>query len=393
LAGAYPAFYLSGFNAAKTMKGETVTSAGHMLLRKSLSVFQFSLSVIFVAGVIITNEQLAFMQQGNLGYQRENVVYFPAEGKVSQDVQSFLSEINKLDGISQASSMLGNIISPGDADGWPLKIGEKTVMVHNVAVNHGLIELLSIEVIEGRAFSFDRASDTDKVICNEEAVKALELVDPIGKTINGKEIIGVVRDFHFQSFHQQIKPLVIRLEPQAVTTVLARLTPGQEQNTLRELERVYKAVNPGFVFDYHFLDENFQSLYVAEKRVRAIAQAAAVLAVVITCLGLFGLSSYLIERRSKEVSIRKILGSGVLNILVLLSVDFFKLVMISILIAVPVSVYVARHWLSGYAYRIDLNVWYFVVAPVAIVIVATAALAMQTFKAALISPLNRLRSE
>jgi ABC-type antimicrobial peptide transport system permease subunit len=392
LAGGYPSFYLSGFNPAKTIRGQLTTSRGENASRKALTVFQFGFSIVFIAAVIITHEQLEFIQSRNLGFNKENIIYFDAEGKVPQNLQIFLSEIRKIDGVNAASSMLGNIIW-GDGEELPVSIGGKTLTLHHRAVNYGLLELLNLEVIAGRSFSPDFPTDIDKVICNEAALSALEIEDPVGKTIGGKEILGVVRDFHFQSFRRQIKPMIIRLEPPAVTTIMVKIQAGSELRTIGKIQEFYARYNTEFMLDYHFLDENFEAQYMGEKRVSMLAKYTAVLAIVISCLGLFGLTSFSLERRGKEISIRKILGSTVFNILFLLSTEYIRIVFFSVLIALPVSFFLATQWLDGFAYRIDLKAWYFIAAPVLILAMGAATIVMQSIKAATANPVTRLKSE
>lgn len=392
LAGGYPAFYLSGFSPARTLRGQLATSRAEVISRKGLTVFQFGFSIIFIAAVIITHEQLDFIQTRNLGFDKENVIYFDAEGKVPQNLQTFLSEIRKVDGVSAASSMLGNIIW-GDGEELPVSIDGKTLTLHHRAVNYGLLELLNLEVIAGRSFSPDFPTGIDKVVCNEAALKALEIEDPVGKAIGGREILGVVRDFHFQSFRREVKPMVIRLEPQAVTTVMVRIQPGSEMRTIGKIQEFYARYNTGFMFDYHFLDESFEEQYMGEKRVSTLARYAAGLAMLISCLGLFGLTSFSLERRAKEISIRKILGSTVPGILVLLSTDYARIIFVAILMAVPTSFFLATQWLDGFAYRIDLKIWYFIVAPVLILLTGAVSIAIQSMKVATANPVTHLKTE
>jgi putative ABC transport system permease protein len=395
LSGCYPAFYLSNFNPARVLKGQFNSSFGELWARKGLVVFQFTLSVIFIVSVLVVYKQIEFIQTKSLGYDKENVIYFEVEGKVSQNSETFISEIKKIPGVLHVSGILGNIVSKSDGGGSPGSVewGGKTITMNNSLVNYGLLELLGMEMKEGRTFSKDFSSDMDKVIYNEAAIEALGIDNPVGKVIGDKEILGVVKNFHYQSLHELVKPLSFRLEPQSTTTIMVKVQPGTEKQTIDKLQSFYTSYNPGFVFNYEFLDKDYQAQYLGEKRVAVLSQYAACLTILISCLGLFGLFAFTTERRGKEIGIRKVLGSSEFGVVFLLSNDFTKMVIVSIFIALPVSYFISTYWLDNFAYRIELEWWYFLSAAGITLLISWLTIGAQTIKAAKTNPVTMLRSE
>lgn len=395
LSGVYPAIYLSSFNPARVLKGQFNSSFGELWARKGLVVFQFTLSVIFIVSVLVVYKQIEFIQTKNLGYNKENVIYFEVEGKVSQNSEAFIAELKNIPGVLNVSGMLGNIVSKSDGGGMPgtLEWEGKKITMNNSLVNYGLLELLGIEMKEGRTFSKDFSSDMDKVIYNEAAIEALGINNPVGKVIGDKEILGVVKNFHYQSLHEPVKPYSFRLEPQSTTTIMVKIQPGTEKQTIEALQDFYTSYNSGFVFNYEFLDKDYQAQYIGEKRVALLSQYAAGLTILISCLGLFGLVAFTTERRGKEIGIRKVLGSSELGVVFLLSNDFTKMVIASIFIALPVSYFISTYWLDNFAYRIELEWWYFLSAAGITLLISWLTIGIQTVKAAKINPVTMLRSE
>ncbi|WP_439881009.1 ABC transporter permease [Pontibacter sp. MBLB2868] len=399
LAGSYPALYLSGFKPAAVLRGKLEGLGGEMWARKGLVIFQFTLSVVLIVSVLVVYKQIEYVQTKNLGYNKNNVIYFAAEGKVQQHLEPFLSEVRKIPGITNASSGGSIIRDYGSTIGlkWPGKNPDDDVAFQTVAVNYNMIETLGISIKEGRAFSEEFSTDTSKIIFNEAAIAAMGMQDPIGKTVNlwgkDKKIIGVVKDFHFQSLHEQVKPMFFRLEPNQSMKVMARIEAGREKSVIEQLQELYSAYNPGYVLDYKFLNDDFESMYAAEQRVAVLSKYFAGLAVLISCLGLFGLATFTAERRMKEIGIRKVLGASELNITYLLSVDFSKLVLTSILIALPLSYFIVTYWLNNFAYRIELKLWYFAGAGVLALAIACLTVGMQAIKAARLNPSDCLSDE
>ncbi|MEO0333385.1 MAG: FtsX-like permease family protein, partial [Bacteroidota bacterium] len=285
----------------------------------------------------------------------------------------------------------------GSGMGWPGKDPDDKTEFEEVVIDYGLIETLGIEMQAGRAFSKDFSTDKTKIIFNEAAIDAMGLTDPIGKTVqwngNDREIIGIAKDFHFASLREKIKPLYFRLAPGVTNKVVLKIKAGQEQETISHLQELYKTFNPGYVLDYWFLDEDYQNLYTAEQRVSTLSKYFAGIAVVISCLGLFGLAAFTAERRLKEIGIRKVLGANSFNIVRLLSGDFTKMVFMAIIMALPISYFITAGWLEGFVYRISLAWWFFAGAGLAALLIAWFTVGFQTIKAAKVNPVQCLKDE
>jgi len=249
----------------------------------------------------------------------------------------------------------------------------------------------------GRAFSRNFATDSTKIIFNEAAIAAMGLKEPIGKNIElwgqDMEIVGVTEDFHFESLHEPVKPLFFKLEPRQTHAIMVKIGAGNEKEVIRKLQNLYTQFNPGFTFDYKFLDQDYQALYAAEQRVSTLSRYFAGLAILISCLGLFGLTAFTAERRRKEIGVRKVLGASSLNIIYLLSGDFTKLVLAAILVALPLSWLATRYWLNNFAYRIDLHWWYFMGAGLAALLIAWLTVGAQAIRAASVNPTHSLKDE
>jgi ABC-type antimicrobial peptide transport system permease subunit len=392
-AGSYPALYLSGFSPALVLKGKFNSSLGEVWARKGLVVFQFTLSVIFIVSVLVIYKQIELIQTKNLGYDKDNVLYFETDGWITDHVETFLSEVKQIPGIVNASSMMGDMI--GESNGTPGTVSHngKVITMNGTAVNYDVLETLGIEMKEGRTFSRDFGSDTLQVIYNEAAIEAMGIRDPVGKIIDGSEIVGVAKNFHFQSLHEKVKPFCFRLEPHYAMTIMVKVKRGKEVEIVNKLRKLYKMVNPGFGFDFKFLDQTYQEKYAAEKRVAILSRYFAGMAIVISCLGLFSLAAFSAERRHKEIGIRKVLGSSEIGIVYLLSADFTKMVMVSIFIALPVSYFMTAHWLDSFAYRIELEWWYFIGSGLVALFIAWFTIGTQTIKAARINPSECLKNE
>ncbi|MEX2231625.1 MAG: FtsX-like permease family protein [Cyclobacteriaceae bacterium] len=285
--------------------------------------------------------------------------------------------------------------------GWEGKDPDNVADFQVMVVNPNFIETLGMEMKEGRFFSRDFSTDTLKIIFNEAAIKAIGYEDPVGKTVYAlgpqpMEIIGVVKNFHFDSFHQEVKPQFFILHRKhfgAPTIVMARIEAGREKETIERIGDFYQSYNPGFPFGYKFLDDDYDTLYASEQRVSVLSRYFAGLAILISCLGLFGLAAFTAQRRIKEIGIRKILGASDYGIVRLLTGDFTQIVLLAITVGLPISYFVAWKWLEGYAYRIDLEWWFFASAGLAALLIAWLTIGLQTFKAARINPTQCLKEE
>ena len=400
IAGSYPALYLSSFSPAKVLKGAINRSTGELWLRKILVVFQFTMSIILIVAVLVVYQQIEFIQNKNIGYQKENVITFPKDGLAETNLESFLTRLKNLPGIVNASSTGHSIIAGGSATvgvGWPGKDPDENIVFGNIPVYYDFIETLGIELLSGRSFSKAFGTEENRLILNETAINTMGLTDPIGKKIKlwNKEvtIIGVVKDFHFESLHEAVQPMFLRLAPNRLMSIFVRIEAGKEKEAISRLANFYKETNPGYPFDYEFLDASFAAQYKAESKISALSRYFAGLAIIISCLGLFGLVAFSAQRRLKEIAVRKVLGASSVSIVKLLSIDFTKMVVVAIFIALPISYFLTKNWLEAFAYRIDLEWWFFVSAGVGALLIAWLTVSLQTIKAAQINPVKSLKME
>lgn len=400
IAGSYPALYLSRFNPVITLKGKFMaTSFGEIWARRGLVIFQFTISVIFIVSVIIIYNQIKFVQTKNLGYSKDNIIYFEMEGRAMESSETFISEMKNIKGVVNASSIQQKIIlpsfMPGSGVTWDGKNADGRIRFFQMPVNYGLIETLGIQMAAGRPFSREYGADTAGVILNEAAVKVMELKDPIGKQIfvynQATRILGVTKNFHFNSLHEEVKPFIFRLAPKETMLLMAKLKNGEQDATINRISSFYKAFNPGYSFDYKFLDSDYQQQYASEKLVSVLSRYFAGLAILISCLGLFGLAAFTAERRVKEIGIRKVLGASELSIVYLLSADFTKILLVAIVLALPLSYFLTKNWLDDFAYRIPLSPWYFIIAALIAILTAWITIGIQTIKASRVAPLECLR--
>jgi hypothetical protein len=400
VAGSYPALYLSGLKPIAMLKGKISRNAGEVWARKSLVVLQFSLSITFMIAVMVVFQQIQLVQTKNLGYNREQVIRFGREGKLGPGMEAFLSELKRLPGVVNAAGLSGNFLGDNSFTigiEWPGKSAGETVRFANLSGTADLTETLSIAIKEGRALSGVSTADSTGLVFNEAAIAAMQLKNPIGQTVQlwGKphHIVGVAKDFHIKSLREAVEPAFIRLASDRVTEMLVQLEAGKERETLARVQQFYSAFNPGYAFDYSFLDDDFQKQYIAENRVSALSRYFAGLAILLSCLGLFGLATFTAEQRTKEIGVRKVLGASVGSVVALLSKDFLKLVLLAIVIASPIAYYFMDQWLSDFAYRVELKGWVFVAAALAAVAVAFLTVGFQSLRAALMDPVDSLRSE
>ncbi len=398
VSGSYPALYLSGFNAVAILKGKLNSPMSELWTRKGLVVVQFALSVILIVSVFVVYKQIEFVQNRNLGYDQENIVHLKVEGKVKEQLRTFVSEVKKLPGIKNASSTTHSMVGHNwnTTLDWEGRDPENFTPFQIIGVDYDLIETLGMEMETGHSFSREFGADSTGIIFNETAIKTMGLENPLGKTINfmgEKTIIGTIKDFHFKSLHDKVEPLFMTMMPGGVNKVMVRIEAGKGQEALAQLREFYLAFNPGFPFEYEFLDNNYRALYKSEERVATLSKYFAGMAILISCLGLFGLAIFTAERRRREISIRKVLGQTAAQITLMLSSEFAKLVLVSILIALPIAYLLTSDWLSGFAYRIPLNFWYFLGAGLIALLIALLTVGSQAIRAANKNPVNALREE
>jgi putative ABC transport system permease protein len=405
IAGSYPALYLSSFNAVTVLKGEVKGTLGELWARRGLVVFQFTLSIILIVSILVIYMQIDFVKNKNLGYNNDNLIYFDAVGKVETNMDAFLSELKKIPHVSNASSVWHNLVDQGTNTSdlsWEGKNASDDILFELVIVNYDMLETMSVKLAEGRFFDRALHDDTTRVIFNEAAIKAMGLNNPLGKTVSlggelDLEIVGVVKDFHFESMHSEISPLFFMIFPEnkwnIPAKIMARIEVGKEKETIAAFAELHNKFNPGFTFDFKFLDERYAQLYSSETQVASLTKYFTIFAVLISCLGLFGLATFTAERRIKEIGIRKVMGSTATNIVYLLTKDFTKMVALAILIGIPVSYYIVDTWLQRFAYRIELQYWFFVASGVVALMVAWLTVGYQAVRSANSNPAECLRDE
>ncbi|MCW3465095.1 ABC transporter permease [Chitinophaga nivalis] len=397
ISGSYPAWYLSGLRTTAVLKGRLPNAISALWTRKGLVIFQFTLSVTFVVAVWVVYRQMDYIQHKSPGYNKNQVISFAAEGTIPANLDGFLAAIKKIPGVVQASSIAGNVQgAPSVGIPWQYNGHAATIQFRPFLVNHDLIPTLGIQMAAGRPFSGDFRTDTTKIIFNEAAIQALGISDPVGKIISwagvNREIIGVTKDFHFESLYETIKPCFFQLDART-GTILVKLTAGMEPAVIARLEAFYKTYNPGFAFSYTFLDTAYQAQYIAERRMAQLSGYFAGLAVIISLLGLLGLTAYTAERRRREVGIRKVLGASVMQVVVLLSSDFLKAVGLSILLALPLAWWLMSRWLQAFAYHMPMQADVFICTGMAMTALALLTISVQTLQAALANPVKSLDSE
>ena len=402
ISGSYPAFYLSNFSPVAVLKGQLKASVGELWMRRGLVVFQFVLATVMISSVWVIYKQIEMAQSKNLGYEKEQVLMFSRNGKLENPTtsESFLAAVRNTPGVVNASSTGHSMIGHSSGTSglrWEGRDPNDFTEFEHFTVNFGLIETLGIEIVEGRSFSRSFGADSSKVIVSEEAVRYMNMKNPVGKKLKlwgqDVQIIGVSKDLQYESIRDQIKPLFFRLDPGDSDIFLVKVQAGQESKALESLATLHDEFNPEFSFNHWFLDQSYQELYKSEQKVSTLSRYFAGLTILISCLGLFGLAAFTAEVRTKEIGVRKILGSSTMNIVRMLSMDFSKMVLFAIVIALPIAYWISFNWLEAYAYKIELKWWYFAGAGMIALLISLLMVGSQTFKAAQANPVDSLRSE
>jgi len=402
LAGSYPAFYLSSFQPVQVTKGTVASGRTSSRFRSGLVVFQFVVSIMLMIGSLTVYRQLNFIQTRNLGFEKDQVLVL--QNLKPDPLKSELLKNKLLQNANiVAVSSSGNL--PGEEPGrqWLQTAGGERLLVGAYYCDYDHMQTLQLKMAEGRFFSNEFGTDTAGIILNEEAIKELNLEDPLGKKVvffsNSPEIrtiIGVVKDFHFLSLHQQMQPLVLLYginKGWGVNHIAVRLNTKNLAGTIQYIKEAWKSVSPVLPFDYTFLDEDYNGLYANEQTTGRTTLVFCILAIVVCCLGLYGLSAFVIERRVKEIGIRKVVGASVKDTVWLLSRSFLRWVLLAFALAVPTAWIVMKQWLENFAYRVDLEVWVFGVSGALALAIAFATVGFQSLKAALANPVESLRYE
>lgn len=404
IAGSYPAFYLSSFNPVTVLKGlklRTGSSAG--LIRKGLVVLQFAISVILIISTIIIYQQIQHVKDRDLGYNKQGLIYTGLRGNMKENFSVIKNDLVKT-GIVQNVSLSNNYVlqlgsNTGDFD-WAGKDPNKQVLITVEGVSPEYLSTMDMHLKAGRDFYTDIKSDSNNIIINEALAKLIGKKDVVGSIVtrdDGKEkytVIGVINDFVYNSMYAPAAPLILYSDTSNVNFLNVRFKPGADAKAgVAKVEAVVKADNPGYPVEFNFVDEQFNQLFKTENLIGKLAGVFAVLAIVISCLGLFGLSAYTAEKRTKEIGIRKVLGASTSGLASLLSKDFIKLVLISCLIAFPLAGWMMYNWLQDFEYRVQINWWIFLIAGLLATFIALATVSFQAIRAAVANPAKSLRTE
>ena len=404
IAGSYPAFYLSSFNPVTVLKGLKLKSgASAGFIRKSLVIVQFTISVVLIISTIIIYQQLQHVKDRDLGYNKEGLVYTTLSGKMKENFGVIKNDLIRTGVVQNASLSNSQVLQLGSNTGdfdWQGKDPNKQVLITVEGVNPEYVSTMGMHLKSGRDFYSDIKSDSNNIIINEALAKLLGKKDVVGSVVTrngGKEkytIVGVINDFVYNSMYSPAAPLILYSDTSNVNFLTVRFKQNADLKTaLAKVESVVKSDNPGYPVEFNFVDEQFNQLFKTETLIGKLASVFAVLAIIISCLGLFGLAAYTAERRTKEIGIRKVLGASAQGLAGLLSKDFIQLVAISCLIAFPVAWWMMHNWLQDYEYRVEISWWIFIAADLLAIFIALITVSFQAIRAAFMNPVKSLRTE
>lgn len=403
ISGIYPAVFLSSFQPGRILKGVSRAGSKNPSFRKSLVVFQFVLSVFLIISATIVYNQLHYIKNINLGYDKEHVVCFGLSKGMSDKYdtvkQKLLQDSNVLAMTASHSSFINKNSSISGAS-WEGKTDEKKLNMFIHAVDYDYLKTFNMEMIQGRFFSEEFSTDAEEgIVLNEAAIEAMGIENPVGKqfkfplfkTEKRGKIIGVVKDYNISSLHKEIKPLVLIIAPWWYYNFYVKIKPDDISNTMSYLEKTIQRIVPDFAFEYTFLDDDLDKLYRADQRMAEIIKYVMLLAIFISCLGLFGLASFTIEQRTKEIGVRKVLGASLTGIAALLLKEFIKLVLLGNIIVWPIAYFIMNRWLQNFAYHISINFWVFLLTGMLTFLIAAITVSYQAIKAAIANPVEALK--
>jgi len=401
ISGTYPAFYLSKFRPVEVMRGKFKSGSKGSFMRKALIVFQFSLSIIFIIGTFMMSKQLQFMRNKNVGYNKEHLIYFPLRGETQKSYSTLKLQLEKEPLINSVSGTLQTptyMSANGGGVDWEGKDPNYKPLIGFGGVDYDYVKTLKIQLLEGRAFSRNYSTDsTTGVLINETLAKMIGG----GSSVVGKKfewankgiITGVMKNYNYSPVQSAIEPLAVYLTPSQINFAVVRLNAGNISGSIDEVKNIWQKVNPNYPFEYTFFDEDFAKMFQSDERMGTLFGYASLFAVLVACLGLFGLSSFMAEQRTREIGVRKILGASISEITALFSKEFVKWILIANILAWPISYYLIEKLLQNYAYRIPFLWWVFPLTLILTITVALLTVSIQAIKAATANPVKSLRYE
>jgi ABC-type antimicrobial peptide transport system permease subunit len=385
----------------KVLKGKISSGSKSSGFRKVLVIIQFSISIALIVSTLIVNEQLHFIRSKKLGYEKENLVLLYLRGETRERYDLMKSELLKNSTITNVSGASAPFIYEGystTVNEWEGNSGNQSLLMGFNSVDYDFMETMNIEIVKGRSFTKDFLGDSaSALILNETAEKKMGLESPLGKsiTIGNRQgrVVGVCKDFHYNTIHHKIEPMALILDKPAVGLMYIRIRSGNIQEAVDHIKTTWNNIEPNHPFTYQFVDQQLDKLYRTEQRVAKLFQYFTFLAILISCLGLFGLTSFMTEQRRKEIGIRKVMGSKISQLVVLLTKEFTRWVIIAGLIGLPAGYILMNKWLQGFHYRIEPGIIFFLIALSAALLVSVLTVSIQTYRASARNPVDTLRDE